>query len=446
MRRHGLQERKAIIEEITHKIEFRQFDCLQNFEDQFPDDFLAVSYQIPLLPDGEIDVNEFARSLEKLNEPLNELDKMVQSSFLTPTSYAKIAQRSILATICHFSSSPELPIRCCAGTAEEFVRAEALLESDDKIVADSSVIATLFALSIHEKIDSLPKRHIISEGTLDLFRRVSQDPNLLFSKRRMGAFRGKMFVHEITDDQLEEQKESFQNFYSWIEKNFESRGGIGRAELDSASRKELELAFGEETAESVGLAIAEKAILWTDDHAIAVTVGNKLLTNRVWTDVLFESYRRSNHLPDKALAEIKLALIDFGYTFTRLEFETAKLGFQRSNWSCSARPLNRLIDWFHNSGILGPGAVAHAANMLEFAWRQAPLGHQPVEFTKAICRSIAKREDAETVLRALVAVVGTKFGIDVVSKRECLKIIASQLELELAQPKLILPDDPEWIA
>ena len=398
LRKDSIQDRTAEITAIVHKFTYRQHDCFQGFEDRFPNDFLGYSYQIPKLPNGELDIGSFLESLKKVDQPIEELDRLTKKSLITPTSYAKIANRSILETVCHFTSSEDLPIRCCRGTDYEFAGAEEALSENGKIVADPSAIATLFVLAIHKHLDSLPSRFLISAGTLDLFRRIAQDPSGMFAKRRMGTIRGRMFLREFSDDELNAGIENFREFYRWIESNFETRGGIGKADIPLNKRNELETIFGDATVESIGVASQESAVLWTDDFAVAEMVQDELIAQRVWTDVLFEFFAKHQIASPELLTRIKLRLVDFGYVFTRLNNDSTKLAFKESNFDSTIRPLSSVVNWLHSSGIVPIGAFQHSAFMLRHAWNNAPLGHQPLQFTSALCRSLAKRTDGVEVL------------------------------------------------
>jgi len=203
--------------------------------------------------------------------------------------------------------------------------------------------------------------------------------------------------------------------------------------------------FGDAVVESVGLAAKENAVLWTDDFAVAEVVLDELIAQRIWADVLFESLQGQNLISSMNLNEIKLSLIDFGYIFTRLSLETSQLAFEKANWNWRDRPLSAVINWLHTSGVLSQGAFQHAAKMLELAWKQAPLGHQPGEVTKAICRSLAKRNDGIELLALLQSGLKSIFGLDVVSCHSCRKIIEQEIRLASRERLLILPSDPDWI-
>ena len=444
LRKDFIQDKKATVVRLLHKITFRQMDCLTEFENRFSDDFLSYAYDVPQTDEGEIDGQAFIDQLSKMDEPQQQIDKMITDHGLTPYLHASLSNRSVIASLSHFISTPTFHVRCCSGNSDEFDRANALLEESHPVVVDESVLATLFFLNIHRKEVLLPDNLLVSEGTLDKFRRIVQDPDILFAKRRTGKSNGKLYFHEFTDQELSEAIENFNSFYAWIESNFERKGGLGTTQIPVGIREEIQKMYGFSAAESIGVAIAEKAVLWTDDQFLAAKAEELLFSNRVWTDVVLEHLNESDGINDRTFCELKVQLIDFGYLFTRINPSIVKVAGELSSWQADSRPLRSVVDWLYVSNVTEVGAVIIGLKLVQIAWTECMLAHSREKIVKEVCRSISKRPDAASVLHSMDRQLTNIFGFDVSSEEWCRRVIDSEIRLATRERSLILPDDPDW--
>jgi hypothetical protein len=324
------------------------------------------------------------------------------------------------------------------------VRASALLEENHPIVVDESALATLYFLNFHRKEALLPSNLLVSEGTLDRFRRVVQDPDILFSKRRTGKSNGRLYFHEFTDQELNEAIENFKSFYAWIEANFERKGGLGTTQIPVDVRDEIQKMYGVEAAESIGLAIAEKAVLWTDDQFLAAKAEELLFSNRVWTDLMLEHLDESKGLNSQTFCELKVQLVNFGYLFTRVNPRMLKSAGEQCNWQVDSQPLRSVIDWLHVSNVSVVGAAVIGLKLIHLGWTESTLAHTRERIVREICRSIGKRADATLVLHSIDRQLTKIFGFDVTSEEWCRQTVRNEIRLVTRERSLILPDDPEW--
>ena len=444
LRKDFIQDRKATVVRILHKVTFRQMDCLTEFENRFSDEFLSYAYDVPQTVDGEIDSQAFIDQLSKMDEPQRQIDKMITDHGLTPYLHASLSNRSVIASLSHFISTPAFHVRCCSGNSDEFDRASALLEENHPIVVDESALATLYFLNFHRKEALLPSNLLVSEGTLDRFRRVVQAPDILFSKRRTGKSNGRLYFHEFTDQELNEAIENFKSFYAWIENNFERKGGLGTTQIPVDVRDEIQKMYGAEAAESIGLAIAEKAVLWTDDQFLAAKAEELLFSNRVWTDLMLEHLDESKGINSQTFCELKVQLVSFGYLFTRVNPGVLKFAGEQCNWQADYLPLRSVIDWLCVSNVTDFGAAVIGLKLIQLAWTECALAHSREKIVKEVCRSIGKRPDAASVLHSIDRQLTNIFGFDVTSEEWCRQTVRNEIRLVTRERSLILPDDPDW--
>lgn len=202
--------------------------------------------------------------------------------------------------------------------------------------------------------------------------------------------------------------------------------------------------YGAAAAESIGVAIAEKAVLWTDDQFLAAKAEELLFSNRVWTDVVLEHLEESDGINHLTFCELKVQLIDFGYLFSRINPSVLRFAGELCNWQADSRPLRSIVDWLYLPNVTEVGAVVIGLKLIQLGWTECALAHSREKIVKEVCRSIAKRPDVASVLRSMDRQLTNIFGFDVSSEEWCRRVIHSEIRLATRERSLILPDDPDW--
>ncbi len=148
--RRGIQDRVGNIQSILGKVEFRMRDSFLNWEERFRDVPFIQAFKFKKLKNGDLDVEDFLATLSRMNQPREEIESLYRREPLSVGMFSQLIKQPLLDSIGYLANHSELPIRCCAGTEEEYAIANAALESGKKVVIDPSALATLFLLGVWE--------------------------------------------------------------------------------------------------------------------------------------------------------------------------------------------------------------------------------------------------------------------------------------------------------
>jgi tetratricopeptide (TPR) repeat protein len=447
--RRGIQDRIGVIQSILGKTEFRMRDSLQNWEERFPDVPFIQAFKFKKLKNGDLDVEDFLATLSRMNEPREEIESLYRREPLSVSMFSQLIKQPLLDSIGYLANHAELPIRCCAGTEEEYASAIAALESEKKVVIDPSALATLFFLGVWEtsKRIILGEGYIVSTGALDCFRDQLRDPKAkIHASMFATSVRNRLVFQERTDADIQLAKDSLSAFIDWVKGNTTEVGGLGLAELSKDHRDRLGVMFDDATVESLGTAIAHDAVLWTDDFAIASQGFLEGITppSRIWTAVAVDKLFERNLMTAEQRSEALLSLIIFDYRFTRLDQSVFELAITRGRWNVEKGPLVSIFSWISNSGVNAEGAMQTAIQIIRMVWAQAFLAHQRRDVAAATIKSLGQRADAVILLRELDQALPKIFGLDVTAINECGKLIKNEVAYQLKGKTLVLPGDPDW--
>jgi tetratricopeptide (TPR) repeat protein len=447
--RRGIQDRVGTVQSILGKVEFRVRDSFQNWEERFRDVPFIQAFKFKKLNNGDLDVQDFLSTLSRMEEPREEIESLYRREPLSVGMFSQLIKQPLLDSIGYLANHSELPIRCCAGTEEEYAIANAALKSGKKVVIDPSALATLFLLGVweHPKGIVLGDGYIVSTGALDCFRDQLRDPNARIHASTFAAsVRNRLVFHERTDTDIQRAKDSLSAFINWVERNATELGGLGVAELSREHRDRLSAMFDDATLESLGTAIAHGAALWTDDFAIASEgfLDGIKLPPRIWTALAIDKLHGDGQMTAEQRSLALLTLISFDYRFTRLDQSVFDLAISRGHWNVKEGPLAAIFNWITNSGVTAEGALQASLGMIRTVWDKAILAHQRSDVASATVRSLSQRPDAIVILQQLEQLLPAIFGLNTTAVSECRKVIKKELRHLLRGKALILPDDPDW--
>jgi len=444
-RKNSIQDRVGKINLIWGKLRFRKWDSLLGSEKRFPGREFGMSFTTPTLKNGEIDTQAFLKMLSRVDDPIRELNSMAKRLPVTVSMFANHTGRSVFEAVMHYITTPDLFIHCCSGQGEERDHAVAAVEEHEAIVVDSSALTTLYTTNAFRDVSNLTdKRLLITETAIGQFQVLAGAGSHLWAKRTSSSLSGRPVFIEKSDEEVENAKAIFAEFLDWIETNFEVVGGIGQADLPADFRQKTEHVLGAEAVESIGVMRSQNAVLWTDDIGVATFANQDLQAPRVWTDVMLEWLCDKGQLESGRLTRIKLDLVHLGYRFTRLGNDDFIKALELAELNPMSYPLNGVIDWFHNSRINANATLSFAQLILTRVWRDAILGHQPINVTRALIRSIRKRPDATELLNLLRFSVPSLFEIDTIAAANCRDAIDRETQWIDRRSTLVLPGDPDW--
>ena len=357
--------------------------------------------------------------------------------------FAKLCNRSLLEAMGYLIGDPKMPIRCADGTSETYANAQIAVKKDRPVVIGPSALCSIFHSNVWKNLSSLPKNYIVTYATLDIFREQRRNPNSrLHSKRIGGAKGGKPFFQTRTDEDIEREAKRISDFIDWVQTNAKLVGGRCVLKISKSKRDEIAHAFPYAMIESVGAAIDNDAVLWSDE--IMLPLACELAQPRVWSEIELSQLNELGLIQDKDLHEFILFLIGTGYTFIRFNKGVLDHAIAESRWEVGNSQLQYIVDWIHKSGVESNVAAGLTSELLGMAWKRAPFAHQRSNLLRALAHSIGKRNDALEVFKQVAARLPNEFGTNVVGLRECQKVLKSAANRALRYAPIILPGDPDW--
>lgn len=445
LRSNSIQDRFGTITQIVSKLAYRLMDVMEEFERRFPDAGFLQRFNFSKRDDGELDVEEFISTLEKLDEPQKGIDRVAKAFCLPPLEYSTLSRIPILQAMQHLVSDRDFVVNCCKGWDTELEQAKRALVDSAAIVVDASALCTLYLTGIFREFASLPRPTIVPQTVVDCFEAPLSDPHSrLWSKTNVYAENGRLVFHERSPTEIEEAKRTLEEFVNWIKGTLEVRSLSALAEMESARVESAVERFGEAAADVLRIAADETIPIWSDDLGLAEYAFETLEVRRCWTRLLAQECVDAERLNESELVKLELKLIGFRYQFTPLSPFTVKLALDECHWVPSKWPLSSIVEWIYVSSVLPVGAVKVAFNAISYTTANALLPHQKRDVARAFVRALGNRPDAREVLMHFRACVPRIFGYDVIGRDECLSFIATELDLNSVSRHIILPGDREW--
>lgn len=431
LRHDELQSRTATIQVICSKYVYRKLEIIDGWEERFPDQFFVRKYTFPTNKDGSPDISLILRALDLREQQKDEMHAFYRANPISATTFARVANTGLLESLSHLASEDTLPIRCCFGNAHEFARAQAALSGSETIVLEPSALATLFFSDQYEQLQLLKGNVVICESALDEYtelRRKVTSPSRGF----MGKFKGTYLFRE--DDPIERQKEEqrLDKFFARIPLLVEMRTGENLARLAPERREELIGLFGEPTAQAMAEAAVTGAVLWTDDLAVA-EVGRERdgIQKRVWTQLVLKSVATQDDY-----ANLTLFLLQWRYTFTRVEPGAALAACHVGAWDPDAPVLKQIADWLNQPYLLDESATRLCVQFLRIVWDRGPETAQKQNVSRLFLQAIRRRHDGRQAIKIILNNLGEIFRENQAARNECESVINQLLRAEKTPEEL----------
>ena len=433
---------EGTIEEIVDKIAYRLKDSLARVAEYFQDSGFLRTFDFST-PGGGFHVDAFWAVQRQLNEPMNRAIQFYRDH-PSISLLSKKTNRSILETVYHVTSSPDLHLQCCTGIEEEQRQAACFIDDESReVVLDATCLASLYALHAKEHLLKLPANTVISVSTLDTLRSLRRDRNSRFyAKSFVGIRGGTPFVTERTEEDVQRGLDYLNSFIAWLAENALIVGGRSILAIPTADRERLRGYIGTAMVEAMGVAIDRNAIVISDDLIVSSPAFTRVSVDRLWTSSWLQKLRAAGLLSDAGYRQIVTCMLTCDYRF--IPVDKALIGYVGSltTWNVNRIEMAALIDWIHRSGVINPNE--QAIQMIVGAWENSSISTTRTDLLEAVVRSIGKRHDAIERLRELHTRLRPVFQLRPDQLEICQRAIRREEVRGLATSPLILPGDPEY--
>jgi hypothetical protein len=414
--------RTGVIEEIKHKYKYRVGDTIARWNDLFPEIPFVYPLDIQIGENDHLDFSPVVRILEReaMNEEEHRNVYRSNPNLMSILTFASWRKSNAIDTIKYLSQYPDLPIRCCSGSAEEFEIGRSAMNSQS-IVADPTALSLLFISDLWMKIKMLPFRLIVTQSSIEEFEHlvVLQEYH---SDNYMVPVEGQLVLVSRSSDQQIQRAERIRAFCNWLRENAEIRSGLALSKLPSEFRDILRSMYGDSASESYACAIQDSLPIWTDDFTVSIVIGESHSVKRTWTQLVGERLRQEKSISDDAFSQLLVMLISYGYTHTQCTSGAVVFASKQSNWDPKARPLIDVLSWIGNNDIQAPGVLVVVLGGLKILWRSPASVYQRDSVTIAIARSILSRSDGRKLLDMMIKLLDQLFLVQPDVAEQCRKI------------------------
>ncbi len=324
LRKDNVQQRTATIVEIWSKYRLRFNLCMEEWENRFPENVFLWKFTMQKDAQGKPDFSAILKSVDQRIAETREREAIYRDNPLSVTNFAVMTNSSVLDAVQHLGSQPDLPIRCCNGTDEEYASADAALAKEVPVLLDGTALASLFITRTYPHLRSLGIPFVVSEGTLQEWRRRYIEK---LNSPREGGFLTKrddqyILVKE-TKEAVQHRLGEYREFVETIQSVARVEEGMPLCELDRDTRTLLINVIGRLGAETIAVARSKEFVLWTDDLCVAGLAAEHGSIPRIWTDAVVRWGHARGKISLEARNELVLALVSLGYFYTRVESDIA---------------------------------------------------------------------------------------------------------------------------
>jgi tetratricopeptide (TPR) repeat protein len=424
LEKSGIQERTATIKNVISKYVYRFNYCLEEFENRFPGAQI-IKRMIIKEEGGKIDFSPLQRLVEKDAEYVQKIEELYTKQLIPIYTVANLKGRRVLEATQYIISTPSLRFKCCTGTDEESEIAERALRDSENLVIDATALSTIFLLKVYDTLLEIPRRLIVSQGTIDDFRqllRTYDNPKSL-----AGTYSKDGFI-PWSPENIEEIRKSLQELIDLIEKHCIVESGLIIGELEVPRRNQLVQIFGQLGVESMMLAARAGHSLWTDDLATAEIGRLEFGCKRIWTQQTVDYFCGEGNLEADFGSEVTVKLMHMRYYYTKPDIRSLLKAVEKTHGDVDKGPLLQSLDWFEDQNVKIEGIHYIGAMFIKSLWQSDHIENIRQTVTIRILERLAKRPKGLSVIKSWLENINNIFGLDVVNGAKVKKVIEGWLK------------------
>jgi tetratricopeptide (TPR) repeat protein len=430
------------IEEIIDANRYRVKVAMDAFGDRFGDRTFIRKFNFDR-PDKSFDIDKWIRVNERFNEPIEQARRLYRYDLPSISLFASFTGRTLIEAMGHIASHPDFHIHYGDATIGETERVASVLEAGSMFVLDPTSLATIFTIGFHEKVPKLPECLVVSAGTLQELRLELLNPHSrLHSKMIGGVENGRPFTVEYDDQTVQKRVDAYKSFIEWIERNAKVEGGRAILDIDVQAREQMIRLFGTSTVESLAIACRKQCVLISDDVVVERFPELNLKPNRTNTATLIGHFFECGDVSESTKTELFHRLVAADFRYTPINGKVILHAAQLAEWRTDNVNLACIVDWLHNSGAGFARAVSAAIEIVITVWSGCILEDRRIAVVRDVTRSLAKRADAFSTLRAIRLEFQAYFEGDELALDEATSIVDRELNHLANSQLLILPGNP----
>lgn len=148
---------------------------------------------------------------------------------------------------------------------------------------------------------------------------------------------------------------------------------------------------------------------------------------RVWSQVVFEFLLSGSHITKDEYDRYSAFLLASGYKFTRMNSDTLMSYFRLANWRISLGQTESALAQFSDQNISSDTLVRVGSEFLVHLFREPLTNETRGLIADRIISGLGKRDDGRQCLVQMRATLIGSFGLNLIGRANCLKILDSWL-------------------
>ena len=430
------------IEEIIDANRYRVKVAMDAFGDRFGDRAFIRKFNFER-PDKSFDIEKWIKVNEHFNEPIEQARRLYRYDLPSISLFANFTGRTLIEAMGHIASHPDFHIHYGDASSGEIERVASVLEASSMFVLDPTSLATIFTIGFHEKVPTLSEGIVVSAGALQELKAELLNPHSrLHSKMIGGAENGRPFAIAYDDHAVQKRVEAFKSFVDWIERNTKVEGGRAILDIDVPIREQMVRLFGTSTVESFAIASQKQCVLVSDDVVVEKFPELNLESKRINTAALIGHFVERGEVSEPTRIELFHRLVAADFRYTPIDGKVILHAAQLADWRTDNVNLTCIVEWLHKSGAGSALAVSAAIEIVATVWSECILEDRRLAVVRDVTRSLAKRADAFSTLRAIRQEFQDYFDGDDISLAEATAIVDRELNNLARTELLILPGNP----
>jgi tetratricopeptide (TPR) repeat protein/NAD-dependent SIR2 family protein deacetylase len=355
----------------------RVHDIMEHYEENFPGQRMLRRFNAPAaLPPGasikEV-LGEVYPVLEQHDYNRELLESMYREKRLPITTFAKWLGRPIFDVVRGLASDHSMGVRADDGRPDRWPEAIAAATASE-LILDETVLAGAMILGLLDDLPALGPKLVVPWAVLDEIRRLSLDAGSARPSRgTMGLYKGQFFHRDFSPEETAREVEHLDRVVTFIQAHCEVVGGEATLDLPADLHEKLGEVLDTASIDAVALAVKRGAPLWTDDLGLQQLLPEfDVRVSTVWTQAVIRAAHDSGRLSIDRLHQLQAALLDNGYSFTRLSANDA-IGVLRSvKWRIDRGAGKALVQMACDVALMNRHNALIAASLLKKIWGQCP--------------------------------------------------------------------------
>ncbi len=387
---------------IESKIVYRARECLEGFEEAFPNNpsirRFTVSPNLGTIAEPKAALGEVYQYLEEEHERQTAVEGLYAQQGIPIASVAQLLGRSVLETMGYLAESRHLGVRCSPEGEPLWQQSAIIVREANCIVLDETAIASLFLLGVHARLRDLPFRCIVTEASLHQLRelRSKHDPG---TERAgyLGFHDGRPVFRESSREQEALWAAQLDELIITIAHDCEVVGGSAVLDLPHDQRTALTRMLGAGAVHAIAIARQRKAPLWTDDLVVAVMAAQSWGVESVWTQSVLVSTARE--LGSTAVNEALGKAFSWGYVAPRLTADAAVYLFSEANWDGDREPAMRTIDFIAAVVPMNSQNCFLTSQLIAKIWFRCPKERQAAKLIEQLLERMPRALSGPVIAR-----------------------------------------------